>query len=377
MSIFKLPDLGEGLPDAVIREWYVKEGDTVEVDQPLVAMETAKALVDVPASQAGIIEKRHGNVGDTIDTGAALITFQSDGKKESPEKDAGTVVGHMESSDKVIGSDKASMQQLSIKNHHSGIKATPQVRMLAQQLGVNLTRLNKGIPITADDVKQEALALKTNQRVERTFTGKSIPLTQVRRAMVQSMEHSLREIVPVTLMDDANIEGFTGDMTVHVLRAVAKACKKEPSMNAFFDSVAQCIYPQVSINIGLAVDTPEGLYVPVMNDIANRSDEDLRSQINRFKDYATHRSFPAAELKGATILVTNFGTFAGRYANPVLVPPLVSIIGIGKARIEPTVIANEIKPCKILPLSVTADHRAVTGGELSRFLATLIENLRP
>jgi pyruvate dehydrogenase E2 component (dihydrolipoamide acetyltransferase) len=133
----------------------------------------------------------------------------------------------------------------------------------------------------------------------------------------------------------------------------------------------------VSINIGLAVDTPEGLYVPVMNDIANRSDEDLRSQINRFKDYATHRSFPAAELKGATILVTNFGTFAGRYANPVLVPPLVSIIGIGKARIEPTVIANEIKPCKILPLSVTADHRAVTGGELSRFLATLIENLRP
>jgi pyruvate dehydrogenase E2 component (dihydrolipoamide acetyltransferase) len=191
------------------------------------------------------------------------------------------------------------------------------------------------------------------------------------------MELSRDEIVPVTLVDDANIQKWAGkaDITVRLLRALAHACEQEPHLNAFFDSSSECLYPQAPINVGLAVDTPEGLFVPVMKDIANRSDDDLRTQINQFKSYAQNKSFPGDELKGATILLSNFGTFAGRYASPVLVPPLVTIIGVGKARLEPTVVDHEIHPCKILPLSVTADHRAVTGGEISRFLAALLQHL--
>jgi pyruvate dehydrogenase E2 component (dihydrolipoamide acetyltransferase) len=376
MSVFKLPDLGEGLPDAVVREWYVAEGDTVAVDQPLVAMETAKALVDVPAPFAGVIATLHGQVGDTIDTGAPLITFQGTDNASEEEHDAGTVVGNVESSNKVIASEKGSMQQVRERSS-SGIKATPQVRMLAQQLGVDLASLNSGAPITADDVKQAAGAGGRKARPQQNFTGTAIKLNQVRRAMVQSMEQSLSEIVPVTLVDDANIQSWVGkaDMTVRILRAIANACQQEKNLNAFFDSTGECIYQQESINVGLAVDTPEGLFVPVMKDISNRSDDDLRAQINQFKDYAQNKSFPAEELKGATILLSNFGTFAGRYANPVLVPPLVTIIGVGKARVEPAVVDGEIQACKILPLSVTADHRAVTGGELSRFLAALLQNL--
>jgi 2-oxoisovalerate dehydrogenase E2 component (dihydrolipoyl transacylase) len=376
MSVFKLPDLGEGLPDAVIREWYVAEGDMVVVDQPLVAMETAKALVDVPAPHAGKIAKLHGGVDDTIDTGDALITFESDEAAESAEEDAGTVVGDIESSNRVIASEKSSMQQLRDKGNTGGIKATPQVRMLAQQLGVDLSALDTS-PITAEHVKQAAGMGKKQKRPQQNFTGKAIKLSQVRRAMVQSMEHSLSEIVPVTLVDDANIQAWAGkqDMTVRILRAVAKACQEEPSMNAFFDSAGECIYQQEQINIGLAVDTPDGLYVPVMKDITNRSDEDLRAQINNFKEYAKNKSFPAEELKGATILLSNFGTFAGRYASPVLVPPLVGIIGVGKARNEPTAQGDSVQVSRVLPLSVTADHRAVTGGEISRFLAALLKNL--
>lgn len=377
MSVFKLPDLGEGLPDAVIREWYVAAGDTVKVDQPLVAMETAKALVDVPSPNAGVIETLHGEVGDTIDTGAALITFQSDGSvTEQVEEDAGTVVGNVESSNRVIASEKASMQQLRERTS-GGIKATPQVRMLAQQLGVDLATLNTGAPITADAVKQAAGGVGQKKRPSYDFSGNKIELTQVRRAMVQAMEQSLSEIVPVTLVDDANIQAWVGkqDMTVRILRAVANACKAEPNLNAFFDSANESIYQQESVNAGLAVDTPEGLYVPVMRDVANRDDASLRSQINNFKDYAKNKSFPADELKGASIMLSNFGTFAGRYANPVLVPPLVAIIGIGKARDEPVAVDGGVQVNRVLPISVTADHRAVTGGELSRFLAALIADL--
>lgn len=373
MSLFKLPDLGEGLPDAVIREWYVAEGDNVDLDQPLVAMETAKALVDVPAPQAGVIAKLHGGVGDTIDTGAPLVTFHGVSQVNEVAQDAGTVVGNVESSDKIIASEKSVLQQVRERSNH--VKATPQVRMLAQQLGVDLNALNNGIPITADDVKRAAGS--SSIRPQKNFTGTALKLNQVRRAMVQSMKQSLQEVVPVTLVDDANIQKWDGktDMTVRLLRAVATACQQEPNLNAFFDSAGECIYQQESVNVGLAVDTPDGLFVPVIKDICNRSDQSLRAEINQFKDYAQKKSFPAENLKGASILLSNFGTFAGRYANPVLVPPLVAIIGVGKARIEPAVVDGEIKPCKILPLSVTADHRAVTGGEISRFLNALLQEL--
>ena len=386
MSIFKLPDLGEGLPDAVIREWYVSTGDIVTVDQPLVAMETAKALVDVPCPTAGVITTLHGEVGDTIDTGNPLVTFQSDAPASDSDKkaDSGTVVGDIESSDRIIASEKDSMTTAVAQRTTQAQKATPQVRMLAQQLGVDLARITPaGDYITAQEIKEAAGIGSASRpaakaKPEPTFTGKAIELNQVRRAMILSMEASLKEIVPVTLSDDAHIHHWEGkqDMTLRLLRAVACACQSEPNLNAFFSRSKQTIYQQEAVSIGLAVDTPEGLYVPVLKDIVNRSDAEIRSDINRFKEQASTRSFPAEDLKGATILLSNFGTFAGRYASPVLVPPLVAIVAVGKAR---EVIVSEFgEPVcgKALPLSVTADHRAVTGGELSRFLSHLIESLQ-
>ena len=370
MKIFKLPDLGEGLPDAIIREWHVKVGDEVKTDQPIVAMETAKALVDVPAVFDGKIEKLFGDVGDTIETGQPLIGFEGEGEAEEA-KDAGTVVGAIEESEAVL---KESAIGITLGKASGRIKATPAVRTLAKRLGVDLSMIAPtGDRITAADVKQaaekgvEALAEESDME----------SLTPVRRAMVLSMTRSHHEVVPVTLSDDADIHAWKGkaNITIRLIRAVVDACEAVPMLNATFDSQHLRYRLNKDINLGVAVDTPHGLYVPILRDTANLSDQALRDKINQFKTQAQEKTIAQKDLHGGTIILSNFGAIAGRYANTIILPPMISIIGVGKLRDE--VVAFNGKPVihPILPLSITADHRAVTGGELARFLKAMIDAL--
>lgn len=377
MKIFKLPDLGEGLPDAEVREWYVKVGDEVKTDQPLVAMETAKALVDVPAPFDGKIEKLFGEPGDTIETGQPLIGFEGEGEAEEVKKDTGTVVGAIEEGEAVL--EESAIGVVSSKTSDKRIKVTPAVRMLAKQLGVNLEEVTPaGDKITAEDVKRAAANVKpTASSQSPKIDGELTKLSNVRRAMVLSMTQSHQQIVPVTMVDDADINHWPQDedISVRIIRAIQAACEAVPIVNAFFDATQMGYKQNDSINLGIAVDTPSGLYVPVLKDIANRDDASLREHINRFKQQAEDRSFPQEDLHGATIMMSNYGTFAGRYASPLPVPPMVAIIGIGRARDE--VVAENGKPVvhRIMPLAVTVDHRLITGGETGRCLKALIEAL--
>lgn len=375
MKIFKLPDLGEGLPDAEVREWYVKVGDEVKTDQPLVAMETAKALVDVPASFDGKIEKLFGEPGDTIETGQPLIGFEGEG--EEVKKDTGTVVGAIEEGEAVLEESAIGVAQS--KTSDKRIKVTPAVRMLAKQLGVNLEEITPaGDKITAEDVKRAAANVKPAASSQGPkIDGELTKLSNVRRAMMLSMTQSHQQIVPVTMVDDADINHWPQDedISVRIIRAIQAACEAVPIVNAFFDATQMGYKQNDTINLGVAVDTPSGLYVPVLKDIANRDDASLREQINRFKQQAQDRSFPQEELQGATIMMSNYGTFAGRYASPLPVPPMVAIIGIGRTRDE--VVAENGKPVvhQVMPLAVTVDHRLITGGETGRCLKALIEAL--
>lgn len=376
MKIFHLPDLGEGLAEAEVREWYVKEGDTVKVDQPLVSMETAKAIVDVPSPYAGKIIKLHGNVNDVIKTGAPFITFEMEGVAE----DKGSVVGKLEAS-----ADKWDDSDVIIgpaKTRAPAIKAMPAARVLAAQLKVNLTEIKPTGPqglITLDDVKNHA-----KQQGSAAFTaasahmpGKTEALHGVRRMMAQAMMQSHRDIVPVTIIEDADISHFPPktDMTVLLLKAMVAAAKIEPAMNAWFDGNNFEIKKFDDVNIGLAVDTPEGLFVPVIKQAQSLSDADIRSKIDTFKVSVKDRSIPSAEMQGATITLSNFGTIAGRYATPIIVPPAVAILGCGRSREAVTVKNGEMKAGRILPLSLTFDHRAATGGEATRYLAAVINCL--
>ena len=376
MKTFKLPDLGEGLPDAIIREWYVKAGDTVKTDQTIVAMETAKALVDVPAPFSGKIEKLFGEAGDTIETGQALIGFEGADESSNESKDSGTVVGAIEESDMVL-EESATGITYTRSSTAKRPRALPAVRLLAAQLGIDLANITpKGDHITVNDLQLASKQLRkpTNNVA---LTGEITELSPVRKAMALSMAHSHSEVVSVTLVDDADIHAWTGkqDITVRLIRAIAATCTAIPIMNAYFDGHAMAYQLNEAINIGLAIDTPHGLYVPVIKDINNLTDKKIRTEINRLKQLAQDKAIPQKDLHGATIILSNFGALAGRYANPILIPPMTGIIGVGKSRDE--VVATDGKPAvhRIMPLSITVDHRAVTGGEAARSLKTLIDEL--
>lgn len=379
MKVFKLPDLGEGLPDAVIREWYVKEGDEVIIDQPLVAMETAKALVDVPSPFSGKIEKLFGEVGNIVKTGRPLIGFEGEAEKETPKNDdAGTVVGAIESSETVLKEVATGIKVQKSEERRKIAKATPVVRMLAKQLKVDLYAIKpQGKTITTEEVKQSAQLYQTSLNKSQQIETELTPLSNVRRAMVLSMSQSHRNVVPVSLVDDVDVHAWKGqqDISIRLIRAIEQACIEIPIMNAYFDSDKMGYRIKEHINIGVAVDTSHGLYVPVLKDVVHRDNNELRQQIDYFKEMAQTRSFSSEDLRGATIMLSNFGTFAGRYANPILLPPIFTIIGVG--RIREQVVPENGQPSihRILPLSVTSDHRFITGGEIARFLKVLIDSL--
>lgn len=370
MKIFYLPDLGEGLAEAEIHEWFVKEGDVVKVDQPMLSVETAKAVVEVPAPQAGKIVKLYAKAGEMVPTGNPLVEFEHG--DEVVQKDKGTVVGSLEESSTILDSGDmiiGSARQAAAAN----IKAMPVVRALAKQLNVNLGSIKPTGPngqITADDVKK-ASTPKTK------LPGNVEALHGVRRAMAIAMTHSHAEVVPVTVMDDADITDMPkeADITARILQAIVAGAKAEPSLNAWYDgkTMERCLMTE--INIGLAVDTDEGLFVPVIKDAATHSAQALRSIINTFKQSVKARTVAPSELQGATITLSNFGMIAGRYASPIVIPPMVAILGCGKIRETVMVFNGKMEIRRMMPLSLSFDHRAVTGGEATRFLATIIQQL--
>ncbi|MBX8592483.1 2-oxo acid dehydrogenase subunit E2 [Pseudomonas cichorii] len=363
MKYFKLPDLGEGLQEAEVVQWHVKEGDTVRADQLVVSVETAKAIVDIPAPYDGVVAKLFGGDGDVLHVGEPLMAFEGEG-------DAGTVVGRLEGG----GSqdDQFCVGAAPSTREHLSVKATPAVRQLARQLGIELNALtgsgNNGL-ITRADVERAA-------QVERDrFGGQR--LRGVRRSMALNMAKSHAEVVPVTIFGDADLHrwGQARDPLIRLGKAMAEACKVEPVLNSWFDGKSLSIKQHETLNLGIAVDTPDGLFVPVLRDVGNRSAAGLKEGMSRLRADVKARSIPPQEMMGATITLSNFGTLFGRYANPIVVPPQVAIIGAGGIREEPVAMNGEVVIHPILPLSLTFDHRAVTGGEAARFFKALVDEL--
>ena len=450
---FNLPDLGEGLPDATIVEWFVKEGDLVRLDEALVSMETAKAVVEVPSPVSGKVVKLAGNAGDIVVTGSMLAVFEPDtnlpqradgqdtghshgapasaaavpstqtdvaensrleaaptqvatATTNAERDDAGTVVGAMQSSNTVHQEQTIAV---------GGIKAMPAVRATAKKLGVDLARVRAtgaDGTVTMADVKQAAAngsavvggaSAPTNVRVgaevpptspARTtlsasgrpmrtqppgvsVSGQPEQLKGVRRNMARVMADAHAKVVPTTLNDDADVQAWTpgNDVTVRLVRAIVRACKAVPALNAWFDGdkLTRTLHPHV--DIGIAVDTDDGLFVPALRNADLLDARGVRESINRLRAQVEDRSIPASELSGHTISLSNFGMFAGRYATPVVVPPSVAIVAAGRARHQVMPVMGAFESHKVIPLSVTFDHRAATGGEAARFLKAMIDDL--
>lgn len=449
-KIFHLPDLGEGLPDATIVEWFVKVGDVAKLDEPLVSMETAKAVVEVPSPFSGKVVKQHGKEGDIIETGAELIEIEIDAsmpqradaeatghhhgppkkattkaepsqtppKQEHAEKqadseraDSGTVVGAMEASDRVHAEQTSNV---------GGVKAVPAVRALAKKLGVDLGHVHPsgadGV-VTLKDVKNaaeagtarigavpaparaasgpvpaapvaqrsssERTALSASGQPMRTtpptqqVSGQPEQLKGVRRNMARVMAAAHAQVVPTMLCDDADIHTWTSgnDITVRLIRSIVRACQAVPALNAWFDGENLSRTLHRHVDIGIAVDTDDGLFVPALRNADVLDANGIRQAVNRLRDQVVSRSIPAEELKGYTISLSNFGVFAGRYATPIVVPPTVAIIAAGKGRHQMTPVMGGFESHKVIPLSLTFDHRAATGGEAARFLKVMLDDL--
>jgi pyruvate dehydrogenase E2 component (dihydrolipoamide acetyltransferase) len=195
--------------------------------------------------------------------------------------------------------------------------------------------------------------------------------------MAQSMSLSRDQVAGCTLFEDADLNEWIRrtDFTVRLLRAVAAGCKAEPALNAWFDPESQSRRNFARVDVALAVDTSEGLMVPVVRDVANRSPAELRNEVARLKAAAQARSLTPEELKDYTIMLSNFGTIAGRYATPLVVPPAVAILGAGTLKHDVVAVMGGIEAHLRMPLSLSFDHRSVTGGEAARFLAAAIKDL--
>ena len=198
-----------------------------------------------------------------------------------------------------------------------------------------------------------------------------------RRAMAKAMEHSHQTVVPVSITDEVDLRHWRvdEDVTVRLIKAIGVACRAEPSMNAWFDgdTLSRRLFREV--NVAIAVDSKHGLYVPVMENVAERERADIRHGLDRMIADVKARAVPREMLQGATITLTNFGAIAGRYASPIVTPPQVAIIGAGKLFEKVVFIHGEVRPVRALPLSMTFDHRACTGGEAARFLKALVQAL--
>ncbi len=411
MRRFNLPDLGEGLQEAEIVRWHVAVGERVEVDQPMVAMETAKAVVEVPAPWAGVIATLHGQSGDTIATGAPLVDFTAEAGEETQPAATGPadaaaiaaadtrsaplarggVVGHMPETDEVLGQAPAAARTLTQRRN----RVVPAARELARRLGVDVDALAGSGPgglVTLDDVlatqpasssapaplpRMTSAMRPAIDTQDTAASGELQVLRSLRRAMAQSMALARDSVMECTVFDDADIEGWraNGDYTVRLLRAIAAGCSAEPGLNAWFDGTTHGRRLFQPIHVGIAVDTPDGLLVPVIRDAGARDAAALRAEVNRLKQGARERTLPAADLKDFTIMLSNFGVMAGRYATPVVVPPAVAILGAGRISRDVVVVGERIEAHRRIPLSLTFDHRCVTGGEAVRFLAAVISDL--
>ena len=396
MTTFHLPDLGEGLQEAEIVSWHVQEGDVVQVDQRMVSVETAKAVVDVPSPYSGKITQLLAKPGETVATHQALVVFDLGDAEPAVNVtsatthsgDANTVVGRMNVSNHEL-IERAVAGGTAQVGQRTRLRAAPAVRILAKRLKIDLTHIKPtgrhGL-ISVDDVLNSANLSRQGSNAASyrmpalgaRLAGEFEPVTGARRFMAQTMSLSRDQVAAVTVFDDADIHAWQGqvDMTARIVRALCRGLKTEPALNAVFDPNGPARRVFAHVDLGIAIDIGDKLFVPVIRDAQSKSLAELRAELNRLKTATKDRTLSLEEMRDYTITLTNFGTLAGRYATPLVVPPTVAILGTGKVHRDVVAADNgKIEVHPRIPLSLTFDHRCITGGEAVRFLGEVLKDL--
>jgi 2-oxoisovalerate dehydrogenase E2 component (dihydrolipoyl transacylase) len=514
---FILPDLGEGLQDAEIVTWSVKVGDKIEADDLMVEMSTAKAVVEVPSPFTGIVVRLYGGPGDVINTGDPLIKIITSGgavkiksapKADEKPVDSGTVVGAVQVGNEVKSESTTSTDGVKagaavralarkakidlkslqgtgndgeitfgdVRAAESGVispsdvsnkptstipkgdvRVGPSAKSLADELGIDLSDVTPSGPkgtVTKKDVlalvkasmsgapasKMQSHAMggdasitagkaimaapkvrayardkgldiskveasghegsvtieDVNNALKADFTVETVPsgiynkparayepsgnperLVGPRRVMAQGMAKANAEVCHTSIFDETNIASWPKgtDITVRIMRSIVAACMVEPALNAIFNGETYEKTILKNINLGVAVDSPKGLFVPVLKEAENADPKALRAELDRLRAAISDGKITPKEMSGTTITLSNFGMIAGRFATPIVSVPQVAIVGIGGLFTKLVMTEKGIEDCRHIPVSLTFDHRAATGGEAARFLGAMLADL--
>lgn len=345
--VFTLPDLGEGLEEAVVSAWLVVEGDTVSLNQPFVEIETTKATVEVPAPFAGRVARLHVAAGDTLAVGAPLATFEVEEPAEP-----------------------------------SSVTATPAVRKLARDLGVDLAMVSGSGPggrVTREDVQAFARTGDEPDHVWRVTAATEIPISLTRRAIADRLTEvaAVPQVTTFRTVDCTSLEAVRARLGVSPLpvfvRALAEVCREHPMLNARWDGERVLLLHDV--RVGIATDTERGLVVPVLADAGSLGIAEIAAEVARLADRARSNALTRDETSNATIAVTNTGSYGSEFGTPLLNPGHAVTIALGVIAPRALVIDDAVQARPACTLSLTFDHRVLDGATVGRALGALVELL--
>jgi len=405
----KLPKLGEGADSGVVVNVFVKEGDHVARDQAILELENEKAVASIPSTAAGVVTKIYVKSGDKISVGQRLLSLSGGdqpvaaaapaAKRAAPEPEPETLV-----------EESAAEDGEEIPKPVAAPVASPSVRRLARELRIDLSKVRgseAGGRIVTGDIRAYLVRLqkaadkpKAAAPAPAKPVAESIdfskwgpvtkkPLTQLRQVIARRMWESWNAIPHVTQFDDADFtrlnelrkkyapayekKGAKLTLTPLVLKALVETLKKHPIFNSSLDEVAQEVVIKEYFHIGIAVDTEQGLIVPVIRDVDRKSVLDLAKELEQLAQKARDRKVTAEELKGGTFTITNQGAIGGAHFTPIINKPEVAILGLGRGAMKPVVRDGKIEVRMMTPLGLSYDHRVIDGGAAARFMVDLVK----
>jgi pyruvate/2-oxoglutarate dehydrogenase complex dihydrolipoamide acyltransferase (E2) component len=379
---FRLPDLGEGLTEGEVARWLVSEGQVVAEDDPLVEIQTDKTTVEIPSPAAGTVDRILVGEGDVVPVGTALVVI-ADGA--SPADDAQPGAEQAPQQAAAAAARPALQQTVASGGSVTRIRATPLVRRLADELGVDLATVAATGPlgrVTEEDVRSAAAEppLQHSGASSRMGAGappgdeRREPLRGVRRLIAEHMARAHREVPPVTWVEECDFARVPLDRLLPtLLRACALSLQEFPELNARLEGEEIVLLERY--NLGLAVQTDRGLLVPVVRRCHERSPDELAAEVERLAEGARAGSLAAEDLRGSTFTVTSAGKLAGLFQTPIVNHPEVAILSVGRVAERPVVRDGSVTVAPMGHIALTFDHRVVDGARAAAFGLDVISRL--
>jgi pyruvate dehydrogenase E2 component (dihydrolipoamide acetyltransferase) len=417
----KLPKLGEGADSGVVVNVFVSEGDKIAKDQAVIELENEKAVASIPATEGGTVTKVHVKTGDKLSVGQRILSLEGGGSEETAKQNGPKTTAKpkdkgAEPEPKAEKEEEETDQVDEEKRSPAAAPvASPSLRRVARELGIDLGKVRgsgSGGRIEMGDVRAYIQRLQAAAAKGKATTAASAPtkpapeqidfsrwgpvtkksMTSLRQVIARRMWENWNAIPHVTQFDDADFtrlnelrkkfasayeaKGAKLTLTPLVLKAVAETLKKHPIFNSSLDEVAKEIVIKEYFHIGIAVDTEQGLIVPVLRDVDKKSILDLSKELEQLAQKARDRKVSGDELKGGTFTISNQGAIGGAHFTPIVNKPEVAILGLGRGAMKPVVRDGKVEARMMTPLALSYDHRVIDGGIAARFIVDLLAALQ-